>query len=134
MSFPVRPVVAALLLAGTATLLTACDYAKYSPGINPQFKDGFGTPPGYTNAEVNRDSINYKQDVHTPIGEGSATAIKNGTVTDQLNSAPAGKSAASTQTASGQLGSVNNNDPNGAASTAPSANGNGNGENKPPKK
>lgn len=123
MSFSVRPVLAVLLLAGSATLLTSCDY-KYSPGVNPQFKDGFSNPPGYTNAEVNRDSINYKQNVHTPIGEGSATAIKNGTVNDQLNSAPAGKSAATTQTASGKLGSVDKNDPNNAASTAPAANGN----------
>ncbi|MGI4835412.1 MAG: hypothetical protein ACRYFK_18320 [Janthinobacterium lividum] len=123
MSFLVRPVLATLLLAGSAALLTSCDY-KYSPGVNPQFKDGFSNPPGYTNAEVNRDSINYKQNVHTPIGEGSATAVKNGTVNDQLNSAPAGKSAATPQTASGQLGSTDQNDPNNAASTAPAANGN----------
>ena len=123
MSVSVRPVLAALLLAASATLLAACDY-KYSPGINPQFKDGFSNPPGYTNAEVNRDSINYQQNVHTPIGEGSATAIKNGSVDDQLNSAPAGKSSATPQTASGKPGSTDKSDPNNAASTAPAANGN----------
>jgi hypothetical protein len=122
MSFSVRPVLATLLLAASATLLAACDY-KYSPGANPQFKHGFSNPPGYTNAEVNRDSINYKQNVHTPVGEGSATAVQNGSTTDQLNSAPAGKSATTPQTASGKLGSADQNDPNGAASTAPAANG-----------
>jgi hypothetical protein len=124
MSFSVRPVVAALLLAASASLLTACDYAKYSPGQNPQFKEGFGTPPGYTNAEVNRDSVNYKQDVHTPIGLGSATGVQNGSTNDQLNSAPAGNSATSGQNASGTKASVDKSDPNNAASTAPAANGN----------
>ncbi|NML66118.1 hypothetical protein HHL22_12965 [Hymenobacter sp. RP-2-7] len=124
MSFPVRPVLATLLLAASATLLTACDYAKYSPGTNPQFREGFTNPPGYTNAETNRDSINYKQNVHTPIGEGSAVAVKNGTTTDQLNSAPAGKSATSGQNANGTKASIDNSDPNNAASTAPAANGN----------
>ncbi|RZK15129.1 MAG: hypothetical protein EOO56_23510, partial [Hymenobacter sp.] len=92
MNFFSRPALA-LLLGASAALLTACDY-KYSPGVNTQFKHGFTGTPGYTNADVNRDSINYKQNVHTPIGEGSATALKNGTVDDQLNSAPAGKSSA----------------------------------------
>ena len=135
MTFPVRPVLTTLLVLSSAALLTACDY-KYSPGINPQYKVGFGTPPpGYTNAEINRDSINNKETVTKPIGEGSATAIKHGTVNDQLNSAPAGKSATSPQTASGQMGSVDQNGATNAASTAPAANGNAPTENsKPPKK
>ncbi|MVN78307.1 hypothetical protein GO988_18410 [Hymenobacter sp. HMF4947] len=98
-----RPALA-LLLGASATLLTACDYASLSPGENPQFKEGFVNPPGYTNADVNADSINYKQNVHAPIGKGSASDIKNGSVDDQLNSAPAGKSATSPQTASGKMG------------------------------
>ena len=49
--------------------------------------------------------MNNKQRVEAPTGEGSATAIANGTVQDKLNSAPAGKSA-TPQTASGQLGTV----------------------------
>ncbi|MGI4870130.1 MAG: hypothetical protein ACRYFX_03010 [Janthinobacterium lividum] len=118
MNFTFRPALA-LLLGALATSLTACDYAPNSPGKNPQAVEGFSTPPGYTSAEVNADSINYKQSVHTPIGEGSATAIKNGTVQDKLNSAPAGKSAASPQSANGQLGSVDQADPTNAASTAP---------------
>ncbi|RZK60910.1 MAG: hypothetical protein EOO59_06360 [Hymenobacter sp.] len=123
MSSFVRPVLATLLLAGAATLLTACDYAKYSPGVNPQFKEGFTGTPGYSNAEVNRDSINYKQNVNPATGEGSATAIKNGSVDDQLNSAPAGKSATTPQTASGKPGPVEQNNPTDASSTAPKANG-----------
>lgn len=108
MKFSLRPVIALLLLGSSATLLTACDY-KYSPGYNKQFTAGFGSPPGYTNADVYRDSINNKQIVTTPIGVGSATAIKNGSVNDQLNSAPAGNNTTSPQTASGQMGSVNQN-------------------------
>ena len=123
MSSFVRPVLATLLLAGIATFFTACDYAKYSPGTNPQFREGFTGTPGYSNADVNRDSVNYKQNVHTPIGEGSATAIKNGSVDDQLNSAPAGKSSATPQTASGKPGAVDQNNPTDASSTAPKANG-----------
>ncbi|RYY20427.1 MAG: hypothetical protein EOO36_03365 [Cytophagaceae bacterium] len=107
-----RPALALLLSAASATLLTACDY-KYSPGVNTQFKHGFTGTPTYTNADVNRDSINYKQNVHTPVGEGSATAIQNGSTDDQLNSAPAGKSSASPQDASGKLGSVDEAKPTG---------------------
>ena len=71
--------------------------------IYPEEKRGFTNAPGWHSYDVDRDSINYKQNVTPPSGEGSATAIKNGTVQDQLNSAPAGKDAASSQTASGQL-------------------------------
>ncbi|TDN38474.1 hypothetical protein E4631_02730 [Hymenobacter sp. UV11] len=108
MKFSFRPVVALLLISSSATLLTACDY-KYSPGYNKQFIAGFNNPKGYTNADINRDSINYKQTVTKPIGKGSATAIKNGSVDDQLNSAPAGDNTTSPQTASGQMGSTDQN-------------------------
>jgi hypothetical protein len=106
MNFSFRPALALLLLASSATLLTACDYASLSPGDNPQAREGFTNPPGYTKADVNRDSINGEQEVHTPIGKGSATAIKNGSVQDKLDSAPSGNSATSPQTASGKMGSV----------------------------
>jgi len=99
------------LISGAATLLTACDYAANSPGVNTQYTHAFVNPPGYTNADINRDSVNNKQTVTTPIGKGSAIAIKNGTVNDQLNSAPAGKSAASSQTASGKIGPAEQNQP-----------------------
>ena len=115
MKFSLRPIVAVLLFGSSATLLTACDY-KYSPGVNMQFQAGFSNPKGYTNADINRDSINYKQTVTKPIGLGSATANKNGSVNDQLNSAPAGDNTTSPQTASGQMGST---DQNMSASTSP---------------
>lgn len=105
-----RPALA-LLLGVSAVALTACDYAPYSPGKNPQQKNDFVNPPGYTNADVNADSINNKQNVHTPIGVGSATAIKNGSVNDKLNSAPSGNSTASPQNANGKMGSVDQADP-----------------------
>lgn len=104
-----RSALSLTLISGAATLLTACDYAANSPGVNTQYTHAFVNPPGYTNADINRDSINNKQTVTTPIGKGSAIAIKNGTVNDQLNSAPAGKSAASSQTASGQVGPADQN-------------------------
>ena len=69
---------------------------------------------------MNRDSINGKQRVEPAGGEGSAAAIANGTVQDQLNSAPAGKSATSPQSPSGQL-----------ASPDKSTNGNGNQNDQP---
>jgi hypothetical protein len=100
-----RPALALLLGTALAATLSSCDY-RWSPGENQQFKHGFAGNPGWHNSDVNRDSINYKQEVHTPIGEGSATAIKNGSVQDQLNSAPAGKSTATPQDASGQLGTT----------------------------
>ena len=92
----------ALALLGTALTLGGCDY-RNSPGNNHNTRVGFTKSPGYRNSDINLDSVNYKQRVEAPSGEGSATAIKNGTVQDQINSAPAGASAASTQTASGQL-------------------------------
>ncbi len=95
-----------LLALGTATSLSSCEYQRYSPGLNTQFEHTFVNAPGWRNEDVNRDSINYKQIVRTPIGEGSAVAIKNGTVQDQLNSAPAGKSSASPQAANGQNDAV----------------------------
>ena len=100
MNFSLRPTLA-LLLGASAALLTACDY-KYSPGVNTQFAHNWSNPPGYTNADINRDSVNYVQNVHNPIGKGSATDIKNGSTDDQLQSAPAGKSSASPQSASGR--------------------------------
>ena len=60
MNFSFRPALALLLGIASATLLTACDY-KYSPGVNTQFAHGFNGTPTFTNADVNRDSINYKQ-------------------------------------------------------------------------
>ncbi|MBF9142308.1 hypothetical protein [Hymenobacter properus] len=109
-----RPALALLLGTALAATLTSCDY-RWSPGENMQFRHGFTNAPGWHNSDVNRDSINYKQEVHTPIGVGSAIGIKNGTVQDQLNSAPAGKSTATPQDASGQLGNADQ-----------STNGNGN--------
>lgn len=103
-----RPALA-LLLGSVATLLTACDYVPYSPGINPQERTGFSNPPGYTNANVNADSVNDREIVTTPIGVGSAQALKHATVNEQLNSAPAGDNTTSPQTASGRMGSVNQN-------------------------
>ena len=97
----------ALLAAGTAAALSSCDYQRFSPGVNTQFEHSFVNAPGWRNEDVNLDSVNYKQTVRKPIGAGSATAIKNGTVQDQLNSAPAGKSAASPQAANGENDAVN---------------------------
>jgi hypothetical protein len=105
-----RPALALLLSAASASLLTACDY-KYSPGVNTQFEHGFNGVPTYTNADVNRDSINYKQNVRTPIGKGSAADLKTASTDEQLQSAPAGKSAASPQSASGKMGSVDDTKP-----------------------
>jgi hypothetical protein len=103
-----RPALALLLGAALATSLTACDY-RWSPGKNPQFHNDFTNAPGWHNEDVNRDSINYKQRVTKPSGVGSATAIKNGSVQDQLDSAPSGNSGAAGQTASGQPNAVDQN-------------------------
>lgn len=116
MNSSLRPALA-LLLGASAALLTACDY-KYSPGVNTQFRHTFTNPPGYTNADINRDSINYKQNVRTPIGKGSAADLATGSVDDQLQSAPGGKST-TPQSASGKLDDVDkaqvpdNNAPSG---------------------
>ncbi|MGI4741732.1 MAG: hypothetical protein ACRYG7_41730 [Janthinobacterium lividum] len=123
-----RSLVALALFGSSATLLTACDYASLSPGENPQSREGFSTPPGYTNADINRDSINYKQTVTKPIGKGSATDIKNGSVDDQLNSAPSGDNNTSPQTASGKMGSVDQNQ--GTAKGRKSSGGIGGGNGK----
>lgn len=115
-----RSALALLLGTSLAAALSACDY-RWSPGENTQFKYGFAYPPrGWNNSDVNRDSINGKQRVEPAGGEGSAAAIANGTVQDQLNSAPAGKSATSPQAPSGQL-----------ASPDKSTNGNGNQNDQP---
>ena len=124
MKFSVRPALALLLFGSAATLLTACDYSSLSPGKNPQSREGFSNPNGYTNADVNADSINYKQTVTKPIGKGSATAIANGSDQDKLDSAPAGNSAASPQNASGTMGSSDNAQPKATNSTNGSGNSN----------
>jgi len=124
MKFSVRPALALLLLGSTATLLTACDYSSLSPGENPQSREGFSNPNGYTNADVNADSINYKQTVTKPIGKGSATAIANGSDQDKLDSAPGGKSSASPQNASGTLGSSDQAQSKATESTNGSGNSN----------
>ena len=100
-----RSALALLLGTALAAALSSCDY-KWSPGENVQFHHGFSNPPGWHNYDVNRDSINYKQRVEPASGEGSATAIKNGTVQDKLNSARAGNNATGGQNANGQMGSV----------------------------
>jgi hypothetical protein len=116
MNSSLRPALA-LLLGVSATLLTACDY-KYSPGVNTQFKHGFTGTPGYTNADVNRDSVNYKQNVRKPIGKGSAADMATASTDEQLQSAPSGKST-TPQTASGKLDGVDKANPTGG-SDAPS--------------
>ena len=100
-----RPALALLLGTALAASLSSCDY-QWSPGENTQFHHGFSNPPGWHNSDVNRDSINYQQRVEPASGEGSAKAIKKGTVQDKLNSAPAGNSATGGQTASGMPGPV----------------------------
>ena len=120
MKFSSRSALALLVGTTLAAALSACDY-RWSPGENTQFKQGFAYPPrGWNNSDVNRDSINGEQRVEPAGGEGSAAAIANGTVQDQLNSAPAGKSATSPQAPSGQL-----------ASPDKSTNGNGNQNDQP---
>ncbi|MFD1468898.1 hypothetical protein ACFQ48_11745 [Hymenobacter caeli] len=103
----------ALVLLGTATALTACDYAPNSPGVDLQYKNSFNWTPTWRNSDVYRDSIDNGTRVSYPAervepagGEGSAAAIKNGTAKDQLNSAPAGSSVASPQSANGKLAPV----------------------------
>lgn len=106
MKFFSRPTLALLLGTALTATLSSCDY-RWSPGLNPQFGHGFVyPPPGWHNSDVNRDSINYKQRVELAGGEGSAAAIAKGTTQDQLNSAPAGKSTATPQDASGRTGAV----------------------------
>jgi len=101
--FP-RPAQALLLGTALAASLSSCEY-HWSPGKNPQFTHNFNNAPGWRTVDVDRDSVNRKQRVEPAGGDGSAAAIKNGTVQDQLNSAPAGKSTASPQSASGTMAS-----------------------------
>ncbi|WP_035560571.1 hypothetical protein [Hymenobacter sp. IS2118] len=100
-----RSALALLLGTALAGSLSSCDY-QWTPGVNTQFRHGFNNPPGWRNVDVNRDSINYKQETTPPIGVGSATAIANGTVQEQLNSAPAGQNATAPQSASGTMAPV----------------------------
>ncbi len=116
-----RPALALLLGIASATLLTACDY-KYSPGVNTQFEHGFNGTPGYTNADVNRDSVNYKQNVRTPIGKGSAADMKTASADEQQQSAPSGNSSASPQSASGKLAPVDQAKPTYNATTPSGSN------------
>ncbi len=118
-----RSALALLLVGSSATLLTACDYTSLSPGENPQSREGFSNPRGYTNADVNRDSINNQQTVTKPIGKGSATAIKKGSAQDKLDAAPAGDNLTSPQTASGKMGSTDQNQPNKSSNTSQAKSG-----------
>jgi hypothetical protein len=104
MKLSFRPALALLLGSALAASLSSCDY-RWTPGVDSHYVHNFNNPPGWRNFDVNRDSINYKQVVTQPGGEGSAAAIAQGTVQDQLNSAPAGKSTASPQAASGTMAS-----------------------------
>lgn len=105
MNLSSRSALALVLGTALAASLSSCDY-RWSPGQNPQFKHGFTNAPGWHKWDVDRDSINNQQRVELASGKGSAIAIKNGTVQDQLDSAPAGASATSPQDASGQMGAV----------------------------
>ncbi len=96
----------ALALLGAAPALTACDYASNSPGVDTQYKNSFSWTPTWHSWDVARDSVNNRQNVQPAGGEGSAAAIKKGTVQDQINSAPAGNSVASPQSANGKLAPV----------------------------
>jgi hypothetical protein len=98
-----RSALALLLGTALATSLASCDY-QWSPGKNTQFKHGFTNAPGWHNWDVNRDSVNNQQNVPPPSGKGSAVAIKNGTVQEQIESAQPRATAG--QTASGQLAPV----------------------------
>ncbi|WP_046245629.1 hypothetical protein [Hymenobacter terrenus] len=101
-----RSVLALLLGTALAASVSSCDY-RWSPGKNPQYQNSFvNPPPGWRNYDVNRDSINYQQRAPEPGGVGSAAAIAKGTVQDQINSAPAGKSTASPQAPSGTMTST----------------------------
>ena len=105
-----RSALALLLGTALAASLSSCDY-QLGPGENTQFHHGFTNAPGWHNSDINRDSINNQQRVEPASGEGSATAIKNGTVKDKLNSASAGSNATGGQTANGRLGAVDQAQP-----------------------
>ena len=100
-----RSALALLLGTALAGTLSSCDYS-WSPGKNPQNVTTFTRPPGWRSFDVDLDSINNQQRVEPAGGVGSAAAIQNGTVQDQLNSAPAGKSAAASQAPDGTLGAA----------------------------
>ena len=97
-----RPALALLLGTALAASLSSCDY-RWSPGKNPQTVHGFSNPPGWHSWDVNRDSVNYKQRVEPAGGEGSAAAVQQGGVQEQMNSAPSGNSATSPQAPNGQM-------------------------------
>ena len=96
-----RPALALLLGTALAASLSSCDY-QWSPGENTQFHHGFSNPPGWHNSDINRDSINNQPKATTPIGTGSAMAVKNDTMQNKPKSAPAGASATDGQNASDQ--------------------------------
>ncbi|MFC7668110.1 hypothetical protein ACFQT0_12475 [Hymenobacter humi] len=102
-----RSALALVLGTALAGSLSSCDY-HWGPGKNPQSVNNFNNPPGWRKVDVDRDSINNQQRAPEAGGVGSAAAIANGTVQDQLNSAPGGKSAAASQSASGQMAPVKN--------------------------
>ncbi|MET4075501.1 hypothetical protein [Hymenobacter sp. UYCo722] len=110
MKLSFRSALALLPGLALAATLSSCEY-HWSPGENYALRHGFSNPPGWHSSDVDRDSINNQPKATTPIGEGSATAIKKGTVQDKLNSAPAGASATAGQTASGQMGAVDQAQP-----------------------
>ncbi|OGX88019.1 hypothetical protein [Hymenobacter glacialis] len=101
-----RSALALLLGTALAGTLSSCDYS-WSPGKNPQHSTSFTRAPGWHSYDVDLDSINGKPRVKPAIGVGSAIAIKNGTVQEQLNSAPAGKSATAPQAPSGTMAEAN---------------------------
>ncbi|MBF9239721.1 hypothetical protein I2I05_20175 [Hymenobacter sp. BT683] len=100
-----RSALALLLGTALAGSLSSCDY-QWTPGDNAQFRHGFNNAPGWHKVDVNRDSINYKQETNPAAGVGSAAAIATGTVQEQIDSAPAGRSAAAGQSASGTMAPV----------------------------
>jgi len=101
-----RSALALLLGTALAGTLSSCDYS-WSPGKNPQQTNVFTRAPGWHSYDVDLDSINRKQRVEPAGGVGSAAAIQNGTVQEQLNSAPAGKSATSPQAPNGTMAEAN---------------------------
>ncbi|MFD2786422.1 hypothetical protein [Hymenobacter rubripertinctus] len=83
----------AALTAALAASLTACDYNN-TPGKDPQASQDFTNAPKATATETNLDSISGSQEVHTPIGKGSA-ADQQTSVDAALDAAP-GNSPTST--------------------------------------
>ncbi|WP_426061899.1 hypothetical protein [Hymenobacter sp. B1770] len=108
MTLSSRSALALLLGTALAGSLSSCDYS-WSPGKDPQSTYTFNNPPGWRRVDVDRDSINNKQVTPPPGGIGSAAAIEQGTVREQINSAPGGGSSSSAQSASGQLAPIGDN-------------------------